>query len=86
MKDHIAVGVALGTVFPVLACLVANFTNINTNYFSEKPLAVYVLAVAINLITIRFIYRSGREATAKGIMLITFVAMVVAVLLLQVKV
>lgn len=85
MKDNLGVGVALGAICPLIAYLLTNFTEIATTAFPQKPIGVYVIAAAINLIAVRFIYRSGREATAKGIVLITFLAMVVMVVVLKIK-
>lgn len=86
MKDNIGVGIALGGILPLLAYVLTNFTDLTAGILTEKPLGIYVLAAAINLIAVRFIYRSGREATAKGIVLITFMAMIALVLLLRIKV
>lgn len=86
MKDNLGIGVLLGAICPSIAYVLTNFTELTTTAFSQKPIAIYVIAAAINLVAVRFIYRSGREATAKGIVLITFLAMVAMVLLLKIKV
>lgn len=86
MKDSIILGIALGAIFPLLAYFISDFTDIGTTYFSQKPIGIYVLAAVANLVAVRFIYRSGREATAKGIVLITFIAMVAMVFLFRIKV
>src|SRR5690606_11256565 len=86
MKDNLGIGVLLGAICPSIAYVLTNFTELTTTAFSQKPIAIYVIAAAINLVEVRFIYRSGREATAKGIVLITFLAMVAMVLLLKIKV
>lgn len=83
MKDNIGTGVVLGAFFPLVAYLLTNFTDLAIGLLTEKPISMYVLAAAINLIAVRFIYRSGREATVKGIVLITFIAMVIMALVLR---
>lgn len=86
MSDNYFSGVILGAVCPLLAYWATNFTNLQTSFFAQKPIALYVIAAVINLIAVRFIYRSGRESTAKGIIIATFLAMVVMVLALKIKV
>ncbi|GGH01168.1 hypothetical protein GCM10007415_41540 [Parapedobacter pyrenivorans] len=39
-----------------------------------QPLSLYVIAALINLLFIRFFYRSMLEQPARGVILITFVA------------
>jgi hypothetical protein len=86
MKDNLGIGIALGAILPLLAYVLINFTALGTVFFTDKPIAIYVLSAAINLIVVRFIYRSGREATAKGMVLITFIAMIAMVVLLRIRV
>ncbi len=86
MKNSFIAGILLGTVFPVLAYVLTTFTELQKSFFAQKPIAIYVLAAVVNLIAVRFIYRSGREATAKGIVLVTFLAMVFMIVVLKVKV
>ncbi|NGF57581.1 hypothetical protein G5B00_13765 [Parapedobacter sp. SGR-10] len=86
MKNNFIVGVLLGSVFPVLAYLLTTYTELQKTFFEQKPITIYVLAAVVNLIAVRFIYRSGRENTAKGIVLVTFLAMVLMVFVLRIKV
>ncbi len=85
MRDNYFFGAVLGVICPLLAYLATTFTELQAMLFAQKPIALYVIAAVINLIAVRFIYRSGREATAKGIILVTFLAMVVLVVGLRIK-
>lgn len=83
MKNNLALGVALGVIFPLLAYLATTFTTIQTSLFAHKPIALYVIAATINLIGVRFLYRGGREATANGVVLATFLAMIILIVLVR---
>ncbi len=86
MKNNVLLGVLLGAIFPLLAYVLTTFTELQRTLFSQKPIALYVMAAVVNLVAVRFIYRSGRENTAKGIVLVTFLAMVLMVVVLRIKV
>lgn len=77
MKNNFALGVALGVIFPLLAYVATTFTTVQTSLFAHKPIALYVFAATINLIGVRFMYRKGKEATANGVVLVTFLAMII---------
>jgi predicted exporter len=65
-------GLLLGLLAPVAAFLISKYVPLG-GIFLEKPLAIYVIAGLINLIAMRFLYRSGREEIAKGILFSTFI-------------
>lgn len=71
-------GLVLGVIFPALAYLLTQYTSIGTS-INAKPLTFYVLAALVNLIAIRFLYRSGNDATAKGILFSTFFGVILLI-------
>ncbi|MDR2271589.1 MAG: hypothetical protein LBF27_11855 [Sphingobacterium sp.] len=76
MKNNILVGLGIGIFFPLLAYLLVRFTDIELHFLPEKPMATYTISVLINLIFLRFAYRSGNDHIGKGIIIMTFFAMV----------
>ncbi|GEM_PF-231688 len=76
VKNNIWIGLSGGTVFPLLAFLLVRFTDLELHFLPEKPMATYTIAVLINLIFLRFAYRSGNDQVGKGIIMVTFLAMV----------
>lgn len=84
-KDFI-LGMVIGVIAPLVSYLLTQYTSLQRDYFAEKPIAIHVLAAAINLIVVRFAYRAGKESLAKGVMLLTFLAMVVLIWLTKLKV
>lgn len=84
-KDFI-LGMVIGVIAPLASYLLTQYTSLQQDYFAEKPIAIHVLAAAINLIVVRFAYRAGKESLAKGVMLLTFLAMVVLIWLTKLKV
>ena len=81
MKNNLFLGVFLGLIFPLLAQLTVLYTHVQTSLFAHKPIAIYVIAAALNLIGVRFLYRGGKEKTANGVILATFLAMIVLIIL-----
>lgn len=82
-KDSIFQGILIGLIAPALAYVATTYTTIQQNLFSEKPIALYVIAALINLIIVRFTYRAGKESLAKGIVLATFLAMITYILVIR---
>lgn len=85
-RDSLLAGVIIGFIAPLFAYLVTVYTDFQQIYFAEKPIAFYVIAAMINLIIVRFTFRAGNSATAKGIVLITFIAMLLFIVLTKFKV
>lgn len=85
-KNSIIAGIIVGAIGPLLAYLAMTYTTLQQSYFAEKPIALYVLAAVVNLVIIRFAYRAQKEALAKGVVLITFLAMIAFVVLTKFKI
>lgn len=79
MKNNFWSGVLIGSIAPLVSFLLTNYTKLQTYFFFEKPIAIYVIAAVINLLIMRFAYRGGKDNLAKGMLLITFIAMLVLV-------
>lgn len=76
MKNNIRIGLGLGAIFPLIAHILFVFTAIEQHFLPDKPMALYTIAVLINLVMLRFAYRSGKDQVGKGIIIITFLAMI----------
>ena len=85
-KDSFIVGAILGVVAPLIAYLVSTYTTMQQDYFADKPIAFYVIAAVVNLIILRFAYRGGKQSMAKGMVLITFLAMILFIVLTKFKI
>lgn len=77
MRNNIWIGVVLGAVFPLIAFAFTAYSEWPTRIFPTKPFAFYIIAAAINLLLIRIFYRKAMpyEHVAKGIVLTTFLGM-----------
>jgi len=73
-KDNLLTGILAALVFPALAWAIS-YSLRDTVYIINRPLVPYFIAIGLNLILVRLGMRSGRDRTAKGIMLATFVFM-----------
>ncbi len=70
-QNNLLTGILSGLAAPLLAML---FTEVWAFSF-RQPHTLYVLAALVNLLLVRFYYRSGRELAARGVILVTFAAM-----------
>jgi hypothetical protein len=75
-KDAIITGVLVALIFPVMAFVSAHLLKYNL-YLMNKPALPYFIALALNLVLIRISIKKGFDKTGRGIMLATFVFMVV---------
>lgn len=80
MKNNLWIGVGIGAVFPALAHILVRFTDLELHFLPQKPMAIYTLAVLVNLVLLRFVYRAGNDHTGKGILVSTFLAMLLYLL------
>ncbi|WP_312789747.1 hypothetical protein [Sphingobacterium sp.] len=80
MKNNLWIGVGIGAVFPALAHILVRFTDLELHFLPQKPMAIYTLAVLVNLVLLRFVYRAGNDHTGKGIVVSTFLAMLLYLL------
>lgn len=75
LKNSFVVGFFFGLIFPLIAYFLTAYTELQQHIFSNKPIAIYIIAALVNLIFLRFSYRFGKDAFAKGMVLATFLAM-----------
>lgn len=71
-------GCIVGLIAPVIAHLLTLFTSWNMA-IGNKSLSLYVIAALINLLFVRFFYRNVLEKSARGVILITFLAAIVLI-------
>jgi len=79
-KNSYVTGVLIGLVFPAASLLAAYLLRDNL-YLLNKPALPYLVAIILNLIMMRVISKKDTVKTVKGIMVITFIFMLVAFLL-----
>jgi len=75
-KNSLLMGVLTALLFPAIAWMVAYYFK-TSSFVINKPALPYVLALALNLLLLRFTVKKDLNKTAQGIMLATFVFMVV---------
>lgn len=83
--DNFFYGLVLGAVTPTIAYGISqsNFANID---LGEKQFSYYIVAALVNLLLVRYFYRNDRSNSARGIILITFIAALAAIFLKDVTV
>lgn len=83
--NHFFAGMGAGLIMPVVAYLLSSYTHWIT-YIGNKPLGFYVLAALINLLLVRYFYRNDGENTARGVIMITFLGLLVLIITKQIHI
>ena len=73
-KNNFITGILAALIFPVIAWAAAYLLKTNVEIIN-RPALPYFIAIALNLITMRFILKKELDQTARGIMLATFIIM-----------
>jgi hypothetical protein len=78
-KNNMLTGILIGLIFPAIAWLVFNvlFKNL---VLLNKPAIPYLIALGLNLFVIKLCYKKDADETGKGVMLSTFVCMMLMVI------
>jgi hypothetical protein len=74
-KDSITTGILLALIFPA-AAFVAGYLLRNNIYIINKPALPFLAAFALNLISMRLLAKKGMVKMVRGIIIATFVIMV----------
>ena len=80
-KNNIITGLLSGLIFPGTTWLVFGFLLKNKVVLLNKPAIPYLVAIAVNLFIIRYLFKKGDDQTGTGMILCTFVAMLLIFLL-----
>jgi len=74
-KNSLPAGILVALIGPAFA-IVAAYLLKNNSYIINKPALPYFIAIALNLVLIRFFSKKAADKTIRGIMLATFAFMV----------
>jgi len=75
-RNSFLLGLLVGAFGPAAASLLKAFTPLGT---TMHPLSLYVLAAVVNILLVRFFYRQALERSARGVLMITFVALLLLI-------
>ena len=75
-KNSLPFGLLIGAIAPAIAWIIFDLILHNDAVILNKPGVPYLIAVGINLVLIRFSMKKGNDQTSKGIMMVTFLVMV----------
>lgn len=73
-KNSFLAGILVAFIFPAIAWAAAYYLKYNI-YIINRPALPFFIAIALNLILMRFILKRELDQTARGIMLATFIVM-----------
>jgi len=78
-KNSVFVGLIAGLVLPAIAWLL--FTIVYPGVvFLNKPALPYLVAIGLNLLLVKLCYKKGTDDTGRGIMLMSFVCIVLLII------
>jgi hypothetical protein len=79
-KNNIITGMLAAWVLPVITWGVFGFILKNRIVIANKPAIPYLVAIALNLFIIKYLFKKGADQTGTGMILCTFVAMILVFL------
>ncbi len=74
-KNSYLTGALAALIFPAIACGAAYYFRYTAEVMN-RPALPYLLAVALNLLAMRFIFRYGYDKTGKAMMATTFIVLI----------
>lgn len=80
-KNNIVLGLVAGIILPGITWLVFGYVLKNKVAVFNKPAIPYLVAIAINLFIIKYLFKKGDDQTGTGVILSTFVAMIITFLI-----
>ncbi len=80
VKNNVVVGILLGLILPFLAWLFSE-VFFQKELFVNKPGAPYLIAGGINLILLKFTYKANADKAAIGLLIVTFIAVLLTFIL-----
>ncbi|MCL4641329.1 MULTISPECIES: hypothetical protein [Olivibacter] len=74
-KNNPLLGILLGAIAPLIAFLFNEYTSLGSK-FADKPLTLYAIAGAVNLLIVRYCYKQQASKTGGSVMGITFIGLI----------
>jgi hypothetical protein len=78
-KNNLFPGILAALIFPALAWVAEYLLKTNA-YILNKPAVPYFVAIGLNLILLRYSFKREMDQTGRGIILATFVCMILVLL------
>jgi hypothetical protein len=78
-KDSIVIGLLLALIFPAISMAAGYILRFNI-FVTNKPSVPYLVAIALNLILMRYFTRQHRLKITRGIIITTFAFMLLVFL------
>lgn len=63
---------ALGACLPALAILLVEWLKVESRAGLRES-TIYMICIGLNALLFRYFYKTGKEQTAKGVLLVTFI-------------
>jgi hypothetical protein len=77
VKNNYVVGALVGLILPLLAYFMAEVLFKN-QIVPDKPGVLYLIAVGINLIFLRFTFKANKDKAGIGLLIVTFIVLIAA--------
>ncbi|MGI4021524.1 MAG: hypothetical protein ACRYFA_08470 [Janthinobacterium lividum] len=77
VKNNMVAGLLVGLILPLLAYFMDEIF-FKDAILPSKPGVLYLVAAGINLVLLKFAYKSNADKTGTGIFVVTFIVLIVA--------
>ena len=74
-KDSLPLGMLYGCIAPAIAWVVFGYILHDEVVLLDKPAMPYLVAIGLNLLLLRYVFKKDAGKTANGIMIVTFTFM-----------
>lgn len=71
-RNNVWLGTLLGLILPGLAFLFVDLIKRNVRFLQKDDL-LYIGCVALNLLLVRYFFKTDKDETAKGVVVSTFI-------------
>ncbi|MVN21075.1 hypothetical protein [Mucilaginibacter arboris] len=77
VKNNIVTGALVGLILPLLAYFIAEIL-FKDQLIPDKPGVPYLIAIGINLILLKFIFKADKDKAGIGLLVVTFIVLILA--------
>ncbi|MFS8616573.1 MAG: stationary phase survival protein SurE [Solitalea sp.] len=71
-RNNPFLGVALGACLPALAIVLVEWLRVESR-IGMRESTIYMVCIGLNALLFRYFYKTRKEQTAKGVLLVTFI-------------
>lgn len=75
-RNNLYLGIVMGVCLPALAIVLVEWLKVEAR-LGMRESTIYMICIGLNALLFRWFYKTRKETTAKGILLMTFIYAVI---------